>query len=190
MGAYFDPTVGFDPSTGFGDLSGVPYTGIVDTGVGFTGSSTVQDVVLGSPLVLDSSVVVPQEAQNQASVTDLLPQVPTSTWNPTGAELSQMLSGVSETPPSAVGAAAQTNTPNAVPSSSATSSALMALGKFGSSLAGLFGQTQQRIQPMPNTGYTYAGANLGGTAAYNSGPMTLIFVVVIGALIILLFRGD
>jgi hypothetical protein len=179
---------GIDFSGGLGDLTGVPYTGIVDTGTGFTGSSTMQDVQVGSPLVLDTSVQIPQEFQNTVSVTDLLPQVPTSTWNPTGAELSQMLAGVSDTPVSSVGATAQTNTPVAVDSSQQSWAALTSLSKFGASIAGLFGQTQQRIQPAPASGYTYAGAQQ--TGAYNSGPFTLITLVVIGALILLLFRGD
>lgn len=57
-----------DSIPNFDDLS---YSGILDTADGFSGSSTLQDVQLGSPLLLDTNI------PNSVSVTDFM-NVPTT----------------------------------------------------------------------------------------------------------------
>jgi hypothetical protein len=183
-----------DTLTSFTDMSLTPYDptlydqyfGLTDTGLGFTGSTTMQNVQLGSPVPLDTSTASPFDA----SVTDLLPQVPTSTYNPTLAEMSQMLSGASDVPPNSIAAAAQTNTPNSVNMSSSSANALSGLGKLGSALAGLFGGAPRMAVPAANRNTTYAGAPLGSMAAWNSGSFSLVTIIIISTLVFLLLRGD
>jgi hypothetical protein len=183
-----------DTLTSFTDLGVSPvdptlydqYFGLVDTGLGFTGSSTMQDVQLGSPVPLDTATSAPYSA----SVTDLLPQVPTTTYNPTLADMSQMLSGASDVPPNNVAATFQTNTPNVTDVNSLSSAAISGLSKFGSALASLFGGAPRQQIPIGSRGYAYSGASLAPTSAVNSGSFTLATVIIITALIFLLLRSE
>jgi hypothetical protein len=185
-----------DTLTSFTDMSTSPYDptlydqyfGLTDTGLGFTGSTTMQNVQLGAPIPLDTSLTnVPD-----ASVTDLLPQVPTltSSWVPTGADIGQSLSGASDVPPNSVAASAQTNTPNVTDASQNSANALGALGKLGSSLASLFGGAPRLATPTYNRTATMAGGSLAPTAAFNSGSFTLVTIIILGTLIFLLLRSE
>lgn len=171
-------------TSAFYDIWGDSYSGLTDTSVGFSGSSTLQSVQLGSPIPLDTATT----ASPDATVVDLLPQVPSVTSSYTLSEMSQMLSGASDVPPNPVAAAAQTNTPNAVDSSASSWSALTALSKFGASVSSLFGGQPRTVAPAGSRQATYAGAPL--PAAYNSGSFSLVTVIVIAALVILLLRND
>jgi hypothetical protein len=162
------------------------YTGLNDTASGFSGSSTLQDVQLGSPVLLDSSY----GANGSAAVTDLSAmggvQV-TGVPQPSGDLIvaSQSLSGVSNPP---FGSAAQSPAPNVTPPSATSSAGITALGKFGASLATLFaGPSQTTAAAKPVTS-TISGASLVSGAA--SGTNTLILLIVVGALIALLARGE
>lgn len=166
------------------DVTPDMYFGLVDTGVSFTGSTTMQDVQLGSPVPLDTS----QSTVPDASVTDLLPQVPTSTWNPTGAEISQMLAGTSDTAPSSASMIAGTPLPNVTPPNAIGASAISALGKFGSSLAGLFGQQPRIVSSAATMPTNVVGTPLSTFSATNSGSFTMVLIIVFGALILLMLR--
>jgi hypothetical protein len=150
------------------------YVGLSDTGTGFSGSSTLQDTSLGSPVLLDSSYG-PQES---VSVLDgMISDDPVA---------AQSLSGISDTP---IGSAAQsTPTPNVSQPSAATANGLSALSKLGASFATLFGGAPKTVVAAPASSVTPAGAALIPGAA--SGTTTLILLVVVGAMVILLLRGD
>lgn len=165
------------------------YTGLTDTAIDFSGSTTLQDVQLGSPLVLDPSAQV-YVTQPDAAVTDLLPTVPTTTYNPTASDMAQMLAGTSDTPPNAVAASASSTTPNVAPPSAGAFNALNALSKFGSGLASLFGGQPKTISPIPNRMSLPTGTSIYSTAGYNSGPLSLTTIIIIGVLVLLLLRSD
>jgi hypothetical protein len=169
----------------FDDLS---YTGLTDTAAGFTGSSTVQDVQLGSPLVLDtqyldgplgpvSNVSTPDFLSSDLSTSDFF--VPAA----------QTLTGASDTPPSSASIAASTPTPVATPGSNLGTSALTGLSKFGSALAGLLGGQPKTVSATATPLITASGAQL-PSAYTTSGSLVLVAVIVVGALILLLARGD
>lgn len=168
------------------DINPDQYTGLTDTGAFFTGSSTLQDVQLGSPIVLDTS----QMTVPDASVVDLLQQVPTETYNLTQAEMSQMLSGASDVPISATSAIASTPTPNSVPSSVFSANALSSLSKFGSGIAALFGGQPRVVSAAPGATRSATGASLNSSAGYNNGSFTAVALIVFGVLILLLLRGE
>jgi hypothetical protein len=193
-----------DTIPNFDDLS---YTGLTDTGVGFTGSSTYQDVQLGSPLVLDTAY-----GPNTASVTDSLNSVPTITSQVDASGgltdrapvqtiastvdgntiTAQQLSGASDTPPSVGAAANSTPTPNSSPPNQATIAGLSALSKLGSAFATLFGMPQTTHAGSTPSVVTMAGApvtaSTPGIAV--TGTNTIILLIVVGALIALLAVGD
>lgn len=161
------------------------YTGLTDTGVGFTGSSTVQgDIYLGSPLQLDTTGGI-----TDSSVIDMgLPTLPGSTLGgmgdlPPSVDMLN-LSGVSDPPFSS--AAQSTPNPNQSEFGLATSTALASLSKFGTSLASLIGGTTVRTSPSAqpinvlNTGAAPQGAPNGTTLS--------ILLVVIVALILVVAK--
>jgi len=181
-----------DSILNFSDLEGdnQTYTGFVDTTSGFSGSSTLQDVQPGSPLQLDTSY-----GPSAASVTDFV-SVPTTTYD--GSQLSltpnqtmatQSLTGASDTPPSTAAQQGSSKTPNVAPPNNNTSMGLSALSKFGASMASLFaGPATQHAAVPGQVTTTPGGATLvpGGS----SGTTTLILLIVVGALIVLLARGE
>ena len=78
------------------DMSDVSYTGLTDTASAYTGSTTMQDVQLGAPLVLDTSY-----GGTDTSVTDYLN--PGTDFIQAGLDLpasTQSLTGASEVPTS------------------------------------------------------------------------------------------
>ena|SRR5271167_4455309 len=172
-----------DSLPNFADIGTLEYTGLSDTAVGYSGSSTVQDVTLGSPVLLDSSYG-PNDA---TAVTDFM-QVPsidsTSTQNTI---TTQQLAGTSDTP---FGSMAQsTPTPNVSPPSASTWAGMAALSKLGAGMASLFSASSAKYSAgsQPVTA-TPAGGILPGGGA--SGTNTLILVIVVGALIVLLLREE
>jgi hypothetical protein len=192
-----------DTIPNFDDLS---YTGLTDTGTGFSGSSTYQDVQLGSPIVLDTAY-----GPNSASVTDALNSVPTITSNVTSSGgltenapvetisssdsvgntiTAQQLSGASDVPPGAI-AGASTPTPNSSAPNQVTIAGLSALSKLGAAFATLFGQpaiTHAGAAPNVQTpAGAVATASTPGIAV--SGTNTIILLIVVGALIALLAVG-
>lgn len=171
------------------DLMGdTSYSGLSDTAFDFSGSSTMQDVQLGSPLVLDTSYGVPS-----TNVTDLMSPVPLMDDPDLGSVPTQLptqsLTGASTTPPSPASAAASTPTPNVGAPNSQTSTALTALSKFGASFATLMGgQPVQRTSSVAPQFVSQAGGQLPAIAG--NGTATIILVIVLGALAFLLLRGD
>ena len=168
-----------DSLANFSDLS---YYGLTDTGTGFTGSSTMQDVQLGSPVLLDSSY----GSNDASSVLDQL-SVPyidsTSTQNTVQA---QQLSGVTDPP--FLSSAQSTPTPNTAPPSPNVWAGLTALSKLGAGFANMFAQPAPTVAGAPRQMTTPAGAMLPPGAA--SGTLTVVAIVMIGALILLLLRED
>jgi hypothetical protein len=171
-----DSSINFDS---FGDLD---YSGLSDTGSGFTGSSTLQDVQLGSPLLLDSSYG-PNDA---SSVTDAMNVPLISSTNVPNQIEAQQLAGTSDTP---FGSMAQsTPTPNSAPPNNNTWAGLTALSKLGAGMASMFSQPTVTHSGAVPASATPAGAPLlgGGTSTTN----TVILLVVVAALILLLARGE
>ena len=164
-----------DSLPNFAEVDDLAYTGITDTGEGFTGSSTVQDVQLGSPILLDSSY----GSNDQSSVVDFLNQ-------PYDPFTSQSLSGISDTPVSNGGVS--TPTPNVAQPNANTSAGLSSLAKLGSVFAQLWAAPTRYTAGAQPVVATPAGASLLGGGA--SGTNTLIVVIVIGALVFLLLRSE
>lgn len=186
----------------------VSYFGLSDTGADFTGSSTLQDTTLGSPVQLDTTY-----GTGNASVTDAIDYVGDGsgsggstieyTTNPLGIypglsnvplidsqvpqnTIAQSLSGVSS-PPFA-SASQSTPTPNVAPPSDSTAAGLSALSKFGASFATLFSSPSPTVQARGPIYTSPAGGAVTPGAA--SSTTMLITLVVIGALILLLLRED
>ena len=163
------------------------YTGLSDTGEGFTGSSTLQDVQLGSPLLLDSSY----GPNTDVSTYDLsamggvmVEGVPIPSASAVAA--SQSLSGISNPP---IGSQAQsTPTPNVAPPNSSSFAGLTALSKFGASIASIWAAPATTHAGAQPTTMTPAGGAL--TPGGASGTNTIILLVVVGALILLLLRAE
>lgn len=176
-----------DSILNFNDLGDVEYTGLSDTGVGFTGSSTLQDVTLGSPVLLDSSY-----GPSTASVSDLATANPLVLPGQSGApgqlspQVAQSLSAVSN-PPFA-SAPQSTPTPVVGQMSASSDAGLTALSKFGASLATLFAGPAKVVAPAQGQTTTVAGAALTPGAA--SSTTTVLLLIVVVAVIALLARGD
>lgn len=164
------------------DLS---YTGLTDTAEAYTGSTTMQDVQLGSPLMLDTSYLDTPGVETGAVPDFLSTDLSNADFF---SPLSQGLAGTSETAPSTTSAVAQTPTPNIAPASDNSWAALTGLSKFGSSLAGLLGGQPKTVSRMPTQSLTMAGAQIPSSTM--SGSMVLVMVIVTGALILLLARGE
>lgn len=167
-----------DSIPNYGDLadmgiSDTTYTGLTDTAESFTGSSTLQDVQLGSPVQLDTSYgLTDMSVLDGLSITD-----PANTQN---------LAGTSDTP---IGSASISSpTPNVTDMSSGSSLGLSALSKFGASLAGLFAPNVSHVATPPQTS-TPGGAAVTSNFA-KSGSATLVFVILAGALMLLLLRSE
>ena len=163
------------------------YTGLSDTGTGFTGSSTMQTVELGSPLQLSTA----NGLNDSTSVVDL--GLPTAPGSETGLGSSPyqslQLSGVSDPPFASSGLS--TPTPSAAQPAPSTVNALSGLSKFGSVFATLFGGTSAQVQAHPSASTLVAPGIVPGQPALNvSGSSTLILVVIAFALILLVVKGD
>jgi hypothetical protein len=201
-----------DPSQDFS--LGDSYYGLTDTGIGFTGSSTFQDVQLGSPLPLDTgvmggptayggptspsglSVYLTGNANPNSSVTDLLMQDQSnpnqfldSLIGASQSDTSQMLAGNSDVPPNADAASNSTNTPNSSPLSPLGQAVISAMGKFGAGMAQLFGAAPRTTTQIPNSPMNQAGTTTASLAAFGNGPLVLITVIVIAALALLVARS-
>lgn len=188
-----------DSILNFNDLGTDSYTGLSDTGFGYSGSSTFQDVQLGSPLVLDTSL-----GSSATATTDFMGVQPITSDVPNQIQLStatqnQILSGNSDPgfSPAYVGDTFNVGslppqnpqaspTTAAGPMSASSSAGLTALSKFGASFATLFAGPTVTRAAVPPTGTTVAGAALPAPST----TTTLILVVVVGALILLLIRGE
>jgi hypothetical protein len=190
-----------DSILNFSDLGSDEYVGLSDTASGFSGSSTFQDVQLGSPIPLDTSLGPSATATSdfmgvQPITSDVPNQIQLST-----AVSSQALSGnsdpgfsptyvgdtfnVSSLPPQNTQASP---TPNASAMNANSAAGISALSKFGASFAQLLaGPSTTHAGAVAQT-TTAGGAPLqpGGT----SSTTTLLLVVVVGALILLLLRSD
>jgi len=168
--SFIDPSAGvmFDP---------MEYTGLVDTASSFSGPSTLDNVMPGSPLQLDTSL--DPVGQTIFSTYDL--------WgtNSPGASLS--LSGVSD-PPFA-SAHLSTPTPGGSSTSAPTASAINALSKFGATFATLLGNHPATVYP------TYAPASQiairqPATGAVSGTSLTLLLIVAAAAFLILSRGGE
>jgi hypothetical protein len=163
------------------------YTGLSDTGEGFTGSSTLQEVQLGSPLLLDSSYgentdvsVLDLDSMGGVSVTGV--PIPPAVM----VGQSQSLSGISNPP---IGSQTQsTPTPNVADPNASSFFGVSALSKFGASIASIWAAPATTHAGAQPTKMTPAGGALvpGGASGVN----TIILVVVVGALILLLLRSE
>jgi hypothetical protein len=177
-----------DSILNFNDLGDLDYTGLSDTGAGYTGSSTLQDVQLGSPLLLDSTY-----GPSTASVTDGMnwldtPSTPVGSGTvllPTSTPAtSQSLSGVSN-PPFA-SSPQSTPTPGVGQMSASSAAGVTALSKFGASLASIFSGPATVVAPAKGQTQTIAGAALPAT----SSTTTVILLVVVVAMVVLLLRSE
>jgi hypothetical protein len=179
-----------DSILNFNDIGDPSYTGLSDTGFGFSGSSTLQDVTLGAPIPLDTSL-----GPSTTAVTDFVGVQPITSDLPNQISLSpaaQALSGNSDPGFSPTGTNAQnpaaTPHPNAAPPNDNSAAGLTALSKFGASFASLFAGPAVTHQGAVAQQATIAGGPLPPGAM--SGTTTIILIVVVGALILLLARGD
>jgi hypothetical protein len=200
-----------DDLSSFG-LSDVSYTGLDDTATSFSGSSTLQGTILGSPLPLSISaplISVPTTVDSSyAGVT--IPTNNLATDSTTGEPLYNGLNSDGSVDTSWIGAgtgvptaASQAMTgasetgfgnlltsspyPGSLPLSGDVNAALSSLGKFGAGFAQLFAGP-------PTSTVVVAGSaqpNTSGVAAAPviSGQMVIILVIVAGALILLLAKG-
>jgi hypothetical protein len=186
-----------DSILNFSDMGSPEYTGLYDTGTGFSGSSTLQDVQLGSPVLLDTSLNNTNfSTYDFASMTDSPsfvgpmplngPEAPVGTPNPAYAFASQSLAGTSDTP---LGSSAQSSpTPMVAQPNAASGAALSALSKFGASIASLWTTPAKTVAGAQPVTQTPAGASLlpGGA----SGTNVILLVIMVGALIVLLARSE
>lgn len=163
------------------------YSGYYDGVTAYSGSSTFQDVQLGSPLVLDTSYLDSVPNAGVTSVNDFL-STDYDNWDFFTPQ-TQTLTGASDTP---IGSADMSSpTPNTSTMGENSWNAVTALSKFGSSLASLFGGQPQAVSSMPYRGgtpLTQAGAV--PLSAAVSGSNTLLLLVVVAALGLLLLRGE
>jgi len=198
-----------DSILNFSDLGSDEYVGLSDTASGFSGSSTFQDVQLGSPIPLDTSLGPSATATSDfMGVQPITSDVPNQIQLSTAAS-SQALSGNSDPGFSPVtsnsdiynlpgltnpatelpGQNTQASpTPNASAMNANSATGISALSKFGASFAQLLaGPSTTHAGAVAQT-TTAGGAPLqpGGT----SSTTTLLLVVVVGALILLLLRSD
>jgi hypothetical protein len=154
----------------FDDLQ---YTGLTDTADGFSGSSTLQDVQLGSPVLLDMTY-----GESNTATPDFITQ-PFDNFS------AQSLSGISD-PPFA-SAPQSSPTPTVTQPNADSWAGLTALSKFGAGVAGLFSAQPVHAGARPVVMSPAGGALLPGAA---SGTSTLLLLVVVGALVILLLRSE
>lgn len=170
-----DPGYVYPPDV-TGGLTDVGYDGgLSDSVFSYSGSSTLQDVTVGS-----SSLALSTESgyNEDSSVYDFIDgQDPAS---------AQQLSGVSD-PPFA-SAAVSSPTPNSSPFSNPLAFAQGALSKLGSSFAALFGNHTVTTQPgiVPATG---PGGAVTVPATAVTGQTTILLVMVAGAVILLLLAS-
>jgi hypothetical protein len=183
-----------DSLLNFSDIGSPEYTGMYDTSSGFSGSSTLQDVQLGSPVLLDTSF-----GPSDTAIPDLINQpsfgpqpliggetISNVPPNPDYAFSSQSLAGTSDVP---LGSSiASTPTPNVSPGNSQSMLGLTMLSKFGASIASLWSNPAPVHAGAQQRTTTPAGAYLppGGV----SGTNTLLLVIVVGALVLLLLRSE
>jgi hypothetical protein len=199
-----------DDLSSFG-LSDVSYTGLDDTATSYSGSSTLQGTILGSPLPLSISAPLIQVPTTVDSfyAGQTIPLNNPST-GPTGEALynglnadgsvdtswigagtgvptaaSQAMTGASETGFGNMGTSSPY--PGAVPIDGSLSAAMSSLTKFGAGFAQLFAGP-------PTSTVVVAGSaqpNTSGVAAPKTinGQMVVILVIVAGALILLLAKG-
>jgi hypothetical protein len=166
-------------------LSDVEYTGLTDTAVGFTGSSTLDSSVdPGSPLPL----VIPSHRNAGVGYpVNKFTQGTSELWDHPDSMASLMFSGVSD-PPFA-SAALSTPTPNATAVHGSTFNAFQGMSKFGFAPAALLGNHPETLAAAPSTvSGPVAGAVV--TPHVPSGHMTLAIVVVVVAFAALLLHGE
>jgi hypothetical protein len=198
-----------DSILNFSDLGTDSYTGLSDTGSGYSGSSTFQDVQLGSPLVLDTGY-----GESTAAVTDFVGVSPITSDVTNGllplpagsATAAQVLSGSSDPGfapvsnsdiynlPGLTNPATElpsqnpqaSPTPAAAPPNNSSATALTALSKFGASFAQLMGGAPKTTAAAQNINVTTGGAALPPAST----TTTLILVIVVAAVILLLVKGE
>jgi hypothetical protein len=162
----------------------VAYTGLRDTAIGFSGSSTLDSSVeIGSPLQLVMS-------QNRNAPGSPDSRFTTSTYdlwdNPSSSD-SLALSGVSDPPFASAGLS--TPYPVAVMPNESTSNALQGQSKFGSGLATLLGKHPVTQTSAPSSVHG-ARSRAVPVASVPSGHFTLAVVVIVVALGLLLLNGN
>jgi hypothetical protein len=170
--ANLDPGYVFPPDV-TGGLTDVGYDGgLSDSVYSYSGSSTLQDVVVGS----SSLALSTENGYNEdSSVYDFI-----DGENPTAA---QALAGQSDNP---LGSPYQsTPTPMSVPPTTPIAWGLSALNKLGSSFGALFGNHTVTVSPgvVPKAG-PQGAVTVPNTAV--SGPTTILLILVVGAVIFLL----
>lgn len=163
-------------------VSDVEYTGLSDTAVGFTGSSTLdQSVDPGSTLALVTSSVPRQTANNfNTSTYDL--------WNNENPQASLMLSGVSD-PPFA-SASLSTPLPAAVQPGGSIHNALKAQSKYGSGISTLLGNHPTTIDPAAPSVAHGPRIKAVTVPSVPSGHLTVATVVIVAAIVLLLLNGS
>jgi hypothetical protein len=165
-------------------VTDVEYTGLTDTAVGFTGSTTLDSSVdPGSPLPL---VIGPN--RNMTGNQQRRVMATYDLWdNPSSVDTLQ-LSGVSD-PPFA-SAMASTPKPYAAPRTVSMFNAFSAQSKFGSTVATLLGNHPKTIVGSPSQLAGNQSRVLTHTPASLTGGNTVVLAVIVFAMALLLWRAE
>jgi hypothetical protein len=162
-------------------VSDTEYTGLADTAVGFSGSSTLDlSVDPGSTLALVTSHVPRQTANNFTTSTYDL-------WDNENPQSALQLSGVSDPPFESAGLS--TPLPVAAQPAGSVYNSLKAQSKYGSGIATLLGNHPTTVNPVaPSVAH---GPRIGAVTvpAVPSTHLTIATVVIIVAIICLLANG-
>ena len=166
-------------------VSDVEYTGLTDTAVGYTGSSTLDSSVdPGSPLplVIGSNRNAPGSSRRQLTMgtADL--------WDSPSSPASLQLSGVSDPPFASQGES--TPQPYAAPQTETMYNAFHGAAKFGSAIATLLGNHPQTVAPAPSRLHGNQMGVLTHTPPSLTGSSTIIVAVIALALALLLWRAE
>lgn len=166
-------------------VSDVEYTGLTDSTVGYSGSTTIDSSVdPGSPLPL---ILNSHRNAGIGSAHNRFTMGTADLWDNPSSSASLMLSGVAD-PPFA-SAEQSTPFPNAQQPGPSTSNAFTSFAKFGSSLSILLGNHPQVSSPTPSQ--LHGGRERVLTQPrYTSGTATAITVIVVVALALLLMGGN
>ena len=166
-------------------LSDVEYTGLTDTAVGFTGSSTLDSSVdPGSPLplVIAAHRNAPGASSRRLSVSTY------DLWDNPNSMASLQLSGVSDPPFASQGQS--TPRPYAAPPAETMDNALHGMSKFGYGIAALLGNHPKTVSPAPSQLHGNEMRVLTHTPPSLTGSSTIILVVVVFTVALLLWRSE
>ncbi len=171
-------------------VSDVEFTGLTDTAVGYTGSSTLDSSVdPGSPLPL---VIGPNRNQRRQIGGRNDPARFTmgthDLWNNPSSMASLQFSGVSDPPFASQGQS--TPQPYAAPQEASAYNAFHGLSKYGSAIATLLGNHPKTIASSPSQLHGNQAGILTHSAPSLTGSNTIVIAVVVFAAALLLWRAE